>query len=172
MPPPPNTPAPNQQQQSGNTFFNTVLNNPSSTAPHPSAPRNRQTEPSSTTAAFTPTQRSLQARNKLYNVSPGSKSAESYEQRQRRDEAACILESTEMLIWYAAARNEGNCEQSIPATRHYYQNIVLGVLDNEDAAWREAWEVDTSEAVASPARSGKGKEKARKRVISGGGHGI
>ncbi|CAO2651266.1 Nn.00g095630.m01.CDS01 [Neocucurbitaria sp. VM-36] len=166
MAPPPNSPAPYQQPS---TFFNTVLNNPS--AAQPSAlppPRSRQPEHSSTTTTFTPTQRSLQARNKIYNVSPGSKGVESYEQRQRRDEAACILESTEMLIWYAAARNE-----SIPQTRHYYQNIVLGVTDNEDAAWREEWEVSTEERerefVPSPARSGKGKEKVKKRVSIGRG---
>jgi hypothetical protein len=31
---------------------------------------------------------------------------ESYEARQKREEASRILESTEMLIWWSAARNE------------------------------------------------------------------
>jgi hypothetical protein len=53
---------------------------------------------------FSATQRGLQARNKEYNVV--GRKEESYEMRQRREEAGRILESTEMLIWWSAARNE------------------------------------------------------------------
>ena len=49
---------------------------------------------------------------------------------------------------------------------------MLGVTDLEDTAWREEWEVSAEERereyVASPGRSAKGKEKARKRVVSSG----
>lgn len=92
---------------------------------------------------------------------------ETYEQRQRRSEAAHILDSSEMIMWYAAARNE-----SIPQTRRHYQNIVLGLPQDpqEPVAWREEWEVLDSERVdigigmgASPARSSSGKGKERER---------
>jgi hypothetical protein len=54
---------------------------------------------------FSTTQRSLQARNKEYNIL-GRDKGESYETRQRREEAGRILESTEMVIWWSAARGE------------------------------------------------------------------
>jgi hypothetical protein len=144
---------------------------------------------------------------------------ETYEQRRRRDEAAGILESTEMLIWFSAARNEVGfvrvsvrstgtsflllfirCRfpsrftflsilhatnysrsefktdvtakwQSIPQTRQYYENIVLGIEDQGKVEWCEEWEEESAwVGVASP-RSAKGKEKERergkKRVSSG-----
>lgn len=99
-PPPPHTQSPNAPHP--NAFFNTVLNNPqaasSNTPPRPARP----SEPS----GFSATQRGLQARGKTHSGLAAVKSAESYEQRQRREEAASILESVEMLIWYAASRNE------------------------------------------------------------------
>lgn len=69
-------------------------------------------------------------------------------------------------MWFASARNE-----SIPQTRHYYQNIVLGLKNDRDVQWREEWEMAAQEKrgeLASPARSGKGKERERvkKRVSS------
>ena len=65
------------------------------------------------------------------------------------------------------------CEQSIPQTRQYYQNIVLGLGNGRDVAWREEWEVLSlqergAEMMGSPAQGAKGKErekaKAKKRV--------
>lgn len=106
MPPP--SPVPNQQP---NAFFNTVLNNTTSS---PSSPRSRPGWPTEA-PPFTATQRSAQARNKDFS-NPGKEDRkssrksgqipESYEQRQLRNEAACILESSEMLMWHSAMRNE------------------------------------------------------------------
>lgn len=98
MVPPPNTPS----QPHNPTFFNTVLNQSTNTAPLSSSPRApRQPQP----PTFSATQRDQQARNKPYGIA-GSGGGDSYEDRQRRDEARSILESVEMLIWYSAARNE------------------------------------------------------------------
>jgi hypothetical protein len=75
------------------TYLSTVLN------PHSPPPR----------ASFSATQRSLQARHKDANVTAGSRKArdaESYENRQKREEAATVLDSTEMLIWWSGVRNE------------------------------------------------------------------
>jgi hypothetical protein len=70
-------------------------------------------------------------------------------------------------------------KQSIPQTRAYYRNIVLG-LEQPPVVWKDEWEVAGSASAegqggvigsASPARSSKGKErdigKMRKRVSSG-----
>jgi len=108
MPPPP-TPNPNPQ-----TFFSTVLNpaanNPptttSTTTPPRPHPRPTASGAATTTAQpqpFTATQRSLQARGKPY-ATPAA--GEAYETRQQREQAANILSSTELLLWYSAARNE------------------------------------------------------------------
>ena len=59
--------------------------------------------------------------------------------------------------------------QSIPQTRQYYENIVLGIEDHGKVEWCEEWEDESAwVGVASP-RSAKGKEKERgkKRVSSG-----
>ena len=53
---------------------------------------------------FTPTQRSLQARNKAFDASAAA--AETYEQRQKRDEAHAVLQDVQALMWHAVARNE------------------------------------------------------------------
>jgi hypothetical protein len=55
---------------------------------------------------FNQTKRSLQARGKNYNLGGGAGSGKEYEERQRRDEALAVLESDEVLMWLAAARNE------------------------------------------------------------------
>lgn len=107
MPPPP-TPTQSYAPNPNTAFFNTVLNPnaaPPSTAatpPRPARPFEAQTQ-----QAFTAAQRSAQARNKAYNISgKKEKEAESFEARQRREEAGRILESMEMLIWLSNARNE------------------------------------------------------------------
>jgi hypothetical protein len=85
-----------------NAYLNTVLNSP---------PR-----PGHTVAqTFSATQRSLQARGKDFNT-PVSNKDESYEVRQRREEAARILESAEMLIWWSSARNQVHTLILIPST--------------------------------------------------------
>jgi hypothetical protein len=95
MPAPPSSSAPQHPN-----FLTTVLNPPAPAPP------------------FSAAQRSLQARNKAYNnhgaasaASAAEKEkereeAESYEVRQRREEAGRILEREEMLIWWSQARNE------------------------------------------------------------------
>ncbi|KAJ4989292.1 hypothetical protein SVAN01_05197 [Stagonosporopsis vannaccii] len=120
-------------------------------------------------AGFTAAQRSAQARGKPFsnsNVSSSSsssaqKEAESFAQREKRLEAATILDSTEMLIWYAAARNE-----SVVQTRRYYTDIVLGMFGREKM-WQEEWEVSPrvrgEAGRASPVGKGKGKGKERER---------
>jgi hypothetical protein len=86
-----------------NAFLSTVLN-PHTHNATTTPPRNRAFDQPPRAPTFTAAQRSLQARNKEYNVV--GKKEESYETRQKREEAARILESTEMLIWWSAARNE------------------------------------------------------------------
>ncbi|EMD69153.1 hypothetical protein COCSADRAFT_58197, partial [Bipolaris sorokiniana ND90Pr] len=136
--------------------------------------------------------RNLQARGKNYNlISSSSSSSNSagksvgaqasrawgYEERQRRDEAAGILESEEMIMWIAGVRNE-----SITQTRAYYRNVLLGLetCAKDAIVWRDEWEGSQQqqqgrdgEGLGSPGRSGKGKEreiaKMRKRVSSGVG---
>lgn len=117
MPPPP-TPTQPYAPNPNTNFFNTVLNpnaipttTPTATPPRPVRPFEPQPQ-----QAFTATQRSLQARNKNHNTAGSprrEKEAESYEARQRREEASRILESTEMMIWLSNARNEV-CETNRP----------------------------------------------------------
>ncbi|KAI4949145.1 hypothetical protein J4E91_005609 [Alternaria rosae] len=122
------------------------------------------------------TRKSLQARGKNWHSASGDAQGRAWEERQRRDEAVSILESEEMLMWIAGVRNE-----SIPQTRAFYRNIVLG-LEQPPADWNDEWEVQGTggsgaaegqgtTGSGSPARSGKGKErdiaKMRKRVSSG-----
>ncbi len=147
-PPPPNPP----QQQSATTpnpFFNTVLNN----HPTPSTPagasgssstttpaRNNAPRPTSgateqtTTTAFSATQRGLQARGKAYNSELGERNrgAESYEERQRRSEASAILESAEMLIWYAGSRGEVCSVNFYPfVSREEKKLYIYGYMEGE-----------------------------------------
>jgi hypothetical protein len=103
MPPPP----PYQPQQPS-AFLSTVLNNhniPHTPSSHATTTPPRPTpRPYAAPPAFSATQRSLQARGKEYNIV--GRKEEGYEARQKREEASRILESTEMLIWWSAARNE------------------------------------------------------------------
>ncbi|KAF9738137.1 hypothetical protein PMIN03_012103 [Paraphaeosphaeria minitans] len=83
-------------------YFNTMLN-------------------SKSPAQFTDSQRSQQARGKSY----ASKAAgEPYEARAKREQAAQILESVELLVWHSNARNE-----SVAQTRQHFQNVMLGLPD-------------------------------------------
>ncbi|KAF2221045.1 hypothetical protein BDZ85DRAFT_23206 [Elsinoe ampelina] len=47
---------------------------------------------------------------------------ESFEEHQRRCQAARILESQEQLIWHSMARNE-----DVPQTRRYFRAIAAGM---------------------------------------------
>ncbi|KAI4625560.1 hypothetical protein J4E80_002692 [Alternaria sp. BMP 0032] len=145
------------------------------------------------------TRKSIQARGKNWNSFSGEAQGRAWEERQKRDEAVSILESEEMLMWIAGVRNEVCAAtdhaswrgdrllirgwiQSVPQTRAFYRNIVLG-LEQPPADWNDEWEVQGTGSGAaegqstigsgSPARSGKGKErdiaKMRKRVSSGQG---
>lgn len=73
-----------------------------STVPNPQSPMT-PTTPGHSAQAFARAQQSLQARNKPF-ASPSM--AESYEARQRRQQAVEVLESVELLIWFSVARNE------------------------------------------------------------------
>lgn len=109
---------------------------PASVTPHagsPSHPRHQRGPPppfdprSAHTKKDEDLRRNLQARGKNYNlISSSSSSSNSagksvgaqasrawgYEERQRRDEAAGILESEEMIMWIAGVRNEVRCSFS------------------------------------------------------------
>lgn len=176
-------------------YLSTVLNDPAaipshaapaSATPHSSTPpRPRQTsgqlqQAQAQQGPFTAAQRSAQARGKPFDTWQAGSSGrggrhnepESYAQRQKRSEAAAILDSQEMLLWYSAARHE-----SVTQTRQYYLDIVLGV-EQAPKDWKEEWEVQHDE-LAGPAPSpkgkspkGKGREREKlhvKKRYSGGG---
>ncbi|OSS50065.1 hypothetical protein B5807_05013 [Epicoccum nigrum] len=91
---------------------------------------------------------------------PAVAEAESYAQREARNEAAAILDSEEMLMWYAAARYE-----SVSQTRRFFRNVVFGV-GGDEVVWREEWERegrrgDGGAVGGSGSPRGKGKGKAR-----------
>lgn len=182
---PPWSPAPNSQ------YLSTVLNDPT-TAPIPShaaggappsststPPRPRQPsshfppQAQSRQPTITPAQRSAQARGKPYNEPTGPRTkinstlteAESYASRERRHEAAAILESQELLLWYAASRHE-----SVSATRRWFRNVVLGV-EQDERVCREEWEVGGAGAGVgkSPMGKGKGREREGTPRKKGGG---
>ena len=188
MPPPPPPPPPIQNQHLP-------------PLPIPTAPRRLHPIEHTPNPPFTPTQRALQARAKDHDtLEPGSKrerDALAYEVRARREQAARILESGEMVIWWSGVRNEvrtsedGRGEgsrgmvtgvgliigQSITQTRMYFQNVVWGVEEG-DVVWREEWDVDgeRERGVVSPRGKGSGKERERerekgKRRVSGKGGG-
>ena len=99
---------PTHQQINIPPFFTTNLNNPSPSSISPSSSNTTPTrhnprtsggagpeQPTAAAALFSTTQRSLQARGKAYNNEPGERNttAESYEARQRRNEASAVLDS-------------------------------------------------------------------------------
>ncbi|KAF1832138.1 hypothetical protein BDW02DRAFT_571387 [Decorospora gaudefroyi] len=97
MPPPPPPSNPPHPPPTPNAFLNVVLNNP--------AP-SRTYEANNEQAFITATQRSLQARGKDFTTCNEKTDSNAYAERQRRDEAASILESEEVVMWVAAARGE------------------------------------------------------------------
>ncbi|KAJ4356165.1 [Pyruvate dehydrogenase (acetyl-transferring)] kinase isozyme 2 [Didymosphaeria variabile] len=122
---------------------------------------------------FTDAQRSQQARGKSY---ASSTAGEPYEARQKREQAAQILGSLELLVWHSNARNE-----SVAQSRQHFQNIMLGLPDDEPI-YKEEYEVPPEQRVkrneageivhgsparGSPARSAKGKEKEKGKRKSG-----
>ncbi|KAL5375475.1 hypothetical protein DPSP01_011173 [Paraphaeosphaeria sporulosa] len=78
---------------------------------------------SNSPAQFTDAQRSQQARGKSYATKAAG---EPYEARAKREQAAQILESVELLVWHSNARNE-----SVAQTRQHFQNIMLGLPKGE-----------------------------------------
>ena len=78
--------------------------------------------------------RSLQARGKNYNTTPGTSSRGgrgeqggsgwTWEARQKRDEAARILESEELLMWFAGTRCEVSCPL-FPPSFFYILSFLL-----------------------------------------------
>ncbi|GME50381.1 hypothetical protein BKCO1_1600050 [Neofusicoccum parvum] len=101
---------------------------------------------------YTALQQDRQARNRPANVHSAATSGslrgsggirqqrsalardETFEERERRYNAARILESNEMLIWHSVARNE-----SLPQTRLHFEKIVAGFdSDDSDPEWEDA----------------------------------
>lgn len=72
-----------------------------------------------------------------------AKVEESFEDRQRRAQAARVLENHEQLIWHSIARHEVrltpvdmistclNDIQSVPQTRRYFRTIAAGMDPNK-----------------------------------------
>ncbi|KAK3675082.1 hypothetical protein LTR78_005016 [Recurvomyces mirabilis] len=94
-----------------------------------------------------------------------SRSPESYHSLARRNEAAEILQSYEMLSWWSFAR----CE-SLTQTRLHFQNIIAGFTDEDEASFVH-WRVDHSPHPAKQAAlvaSRKGKERMSAGVAGDG----
>ncbi|KAG0646219.1 hypothetical protein D0Z07_8264 [Hyphodiscus hymeniophilus] len=111
---------------------------------------------------FSPRRQDAQARNKDPYASDSSDSQaeasgkrfdaygnDTYEQIQRRREAAIVLDSPELLMMHAQARND-----SIPGTRYYFTKMLCGYLDENDTY--EVIKEPPKEASKEPE---KGKEK-------------
>ena len=167
---PPWSPTQNSQ------YLSTVLNDsnppiPSHAAAAPlsaTPPRPRQSalaRPEQQQTNITSAQRSAQARGKVCNEPArlglaGNRTketeAESYAERERRNEAAAILDSQELLMWYAASRHE-----SVAQTRAWFRNVVLGVRQHEKT-YKEEWEVRREGPGVDVSASPKGKGKQRR----------
>lgn len=166
--------------------------------PRPRLPPHHSPATTAHDAPFTAAQRSAQARGKPFANTPTNANthtnsarslssslragtrgggpvleAESYAQREARNEAAAILDSEEMLMWYAAARYE-----SVSQTRRFFRNVVMGV-GGEEVVWREEWESGGRGEGSPRVGKGKGRERERERtprkrvsnVGGGGGNG-
>lgn len=82
---------------------------------------------------------------------------ETFEERERRYNAARILESNEMLIWHSVARNE-----SLPQTRLHFEKIVAGFdSDDSDPEWEDATPPPPPQQQQQPSgsRSASGSNK-------------
>ncbi|KAF2190640.1 hypothetical protein K469DRAFT_721540 [Zopfia rhizophila CBS 207.26] len=139
-----------------NPHFLTSILNPAPSSSHP--------QPSSSAST---TQRRNKPPTTISLSSSQTQQPETHESRQKRENAAQILESMETLIWYSNMRNE-----SLSQTRRHFQYIVWGIEEEEgDVAWREEWEVpvgdrvkDGNEAASSSSDgSGKSKDKGKRR---------
>ncbi|KAJ9661259.1 hypothetical protein H2201_006618 [Coniosporium apollinis] len=109
-------------------------------------------------ASYTPLQQDRQARNKATHKAPAAGSSkttaksaqqpsntytdaqlhadETFEERERRHNAARTLESNEMLIWLSMSRNE-----SVPQIRLYYERVLAGFDPDANDGDREEDEV-------------------------------
>ncbi|KAF1821114.1 uncharacterized protein K489DRAFT_382150 [Dissoconium aciculare CBS 342.82] len=85
-----------------------------------------------------------------------TRSPESFESQQMRDNAAEILESYEKLSWVSFNRHE-----SIPQTRLYLQKIIAGFdpAVAGKAYWKEDFTPHPSKENEQPQSSRKGKER-------------
>jgi len=108
---------------------------------------------------FTPLMRDAQARNKEPYLSSDSDSEielgnkrfdvwgnDTYENMQRRREAAVVLDSPELLMMFANGRND-----SVPGTRLYFLKMLAGYHDQEDE----------ESSVRTEEEKGKEKEKSK-----------
>ncbi|PSS19970.1 hypothetical protein M430DRAFT_227697 [Amorphotheca resinae ATCC 22711] len=113
---------------------------------HKSSSKSKPSKPSSarpphSPPLFTPRMQDAQARNKDPYASSSSEGGvgsgsgrrydaygnDTYENITKRREAAIILDSPELLMMHAQARND-----SIPGTRHYFTKQLCGFLDEEE----------------------------------------
>ncbi|OCL09736.1 hypothetical protein AOQ84DRAFT_438786 [Glonium stellatum] len=94
------------------------------------------------------------------------KTDESYEDRERRHQAALYLESNEMLIWFANQRNE-----SVPQTRLHFEKILAGLdSDSDSLEWADDLEDDEDEDEEAEANP-KNKKLMSPKTKSKGGKG-
>ncbi|KAN0112659.1 hypothetical protein V8E51_005610 [Hyaloscypha variabilis] len=104
--------------------------------------RSKPSSSRSSSRIFTPAMRDRQARNKdPYSSSEESSDSawegqsrkvdiynkDSFVKIQKRREAAIILDSPELLMMHAQARND-----SVPGTRHYFTKMLCGFEDDKD----------------------------------------
>ncbi|KAH6618522.1 hypothetical protein C7974DRAFT_426806 [Boeremia exigua] len=156
------TPAQRSAQARGKPFQNTPHNSPSSaTAPttHLPLPHAQQAQQQAAQHAQRTALLHTHAR------STAEKAATDFQTRQNRHEAAAILDSTEMLIWYAAARGE-----SVAQTRRWCEGVVLGCDGGgwgRERVWGEEWDVDLDRRRGKG--KGRGKGRGATRGMDGGG---
>ncbi|KAI9797495.1 MAG: hypothetical protein M1835_000051 [Candelina submexicana] len=113
-------------------------------------------------SSLTPLERSRQARGKDITEKPKATSSkgkskeaktsnERFEDRERKQTAATVLESTELLIFHAHANNE---------TRLRFEKMLIGIQDSSDEWEDDLDDDDEQEIVAAvPQRAPKGPEK-------------
>lgn len=110
-----------------------------------------------------------------------ARSPESFESMRERDHAAEILQSYEMLSWYAIRRCEVcvllrsidhssiclTISQTITQTRMHFQCIVAGFTE-EDTKKRRVWIEDFTPHSPKPGQESRSSHKGKDRASLGG----
>jgi len=81
---------------------------------------------------------------------------DTYEQVQKRREAAIVLDNPELLMMHAQARFD-----SIPGTRHYFTKILCGYEDEKDPY---SLSMRNAEAATAKAKSIKDAEISKRSL--------